>query len=239
MSNLGEQLMNWKNFLFWLGIFYIAVTPIVFFLSGNEKELSIFLIISGALLVVLSRFEDVSELGLFGLKAKIDRAVKEAYATIEQVKEFAKISAKASLSNTARSGWWGGIPDDQCGQILETTRATLLQLGCTEQEIEAIEHDFHNCQLSEYKSVLLAGGVRKIPKHNNKNCLPEWEELRGRPVFPPIAPKELKDFFKKYGFMTEENKKRLAGYEYYFNHRKFLDFDDFKNRKNWPRVQTH
>nr|MBI1231875.1 hypothetical protein [Cytophagales bacterium] len=227
----------WTKALFTIGILYVLVAPALFFLIENAKEPAVFLLISGVLLAILSRFDDVRELGLFGLKTKIEKAVDEAYATLDQVKEFAKIFAVSSLSNTARSGWWGGIPEDQTRELLKSTQDTLRKLGCDEQEIKEISKDFHDCQLTEYRVTLLGGGVSQIPKTTDDTCQEAWSALRGRPETPPVPPQELRDFFEKYNFMTDEHSRRIDDYAYYFENKEFQDFDDYKNRKKWPSLE--
>ncbi|MGH1399395.1 MAG: hypothetical protein ACRBCT_09295 [Alphaproteobacteria bacterium] len=227
----------WQKTLFTIGIIYVVSAPGLFFIIETAKEPAIFLLISGTLLAVLSRFDDVRELGLFGLKTKIEKAVDEAYATLDQVKEFAKIFAVSSLSNTARSGWWGGIPEDQTRELLKSTQDTLRKLGCSEQEIEEISQDFHDCQLTEYRVTLLGGGASQVPKTTDDTCQEAWSALRKRPETPPVLPQELSDFFEKYNFMTEEHSRRLDGYTYYFENKEFQDFDDFKNREKWPSLE--
>jgi len=228
----------WQQILFALGIIYVAATPALFYFVQNAKEPAIFLLISGILLAILSRFDDVSELGLFGLKAKIELALNDAYATLEQVKAFAKISATASLSNTARSGWWGGIPDDRTQEIFKSTQETLKNIGCSSEEIYTISSDFHDCLLCEYRQTLLGGGISRIPETNSNDCQKEWEALRGREVSPPVLPEELENFFKKYNFATEENQKRVAGYAYYYKHKEFDNYEDYKNRRKWPHLKA-
>ncbi len=237
MRKRGESRITHK-LLFGMGILYVIVAPALSFMIDNPKEPAVFFLISGVLLTVLSRFDDVSELGLFGLKAKIEHALRDAYATLEQVKEFAKISAMSSLSNTARSSWWSGIPDQQTREMLKSTQEVLRKLGCSEQEIVEISKDFHDCQLLDYRQVLIAGGESKIPNSKDQACQKEWLELRDRPESPAVHPDELKHFLEKHNFMTEENKKRLEGYAYYYKYNEFQDFEDFKNRRKWPRLRA-
>lgn len=93
---------------------------------------------------------------------------------MEQVKEFVKVVATVSLSNTARSGWLGGISEDQSREILKETQNTLQELGCSDEEIKKVAEDYHHCQLSEYKSVLLHGGGSQIPESNDTKFIEEW-----------------------------------------------------------------
>jgi len=234
-----ESFKSWLiKALFPLGVVYIVAAPILFLFSENAKEPAIFVLISGALLAIFSRFDDVSELGLFGLKAKIERVLNDAYATLEQVKKFAKIISISSLSNTARSGWMGGMPEDQKREILVSTLEGLDQLGCDELEIRQISEDFHDCQLLEYRQVLLGGGGCQTPDTKDEQLRKEWNDLIDKPVNPPISPNELNTFFEKFNLMTQENRMHLEGYKYYFENHEFQNFDDFKNREKWPRLKS-
>jgi hypothetical protein len=221
--------------LFGLGIIYILGAPLIFLLPINAKEPAIFLLVSGALLTILSRFEDITELGLFGLKAKVERALGEAQVTLEQVKELAKISAISSLSNTARSGWIGGIPDDLQQEILTSTEETLKKLGYTDDEIKEITEDFYNCRLTSYRQTLLAGGSMEIPSGENREAEKEWKDLRKWGI-KPMPPEILRAFFTKYIVMTTELEKRLNDYEHYFKTRTLPDLEDYKDQENWPRL---
>ena len=227
-----------QKFLFSIGILYVVATPLLLNFSKITQGMAIFMLISGVLLALFSRFEDLKELRLFGLIAKIERALNDAYATLEQVKEFAKISAGSSLSNTARAGWLGGMSDQQTREILTSTQETLKRLGCDDHEIKDVCKDFHDCQLTEYRQVLLGGGSSRIPESQDRECRREWDALRERAVSPPIPPDELRTFFEKHNFMDEERRKRLEGYAYYYEHHEFQDFEDFKNRQEWPYLNA-
>lgn len=223
-------------------IAYIASAPWIYVLYNPSKELITITLLSGTLLAVLSRFADVTELGLLGLKAKIERTLDQTHATLEQVRALAKISSISSLSNTARSGWLGGITDEQSEEILNSTQEALRKLGISSEEIRKVALDYHDCRLTEFRQTLLGGGTSQVPnlradvqkKVDEVKCLHEWKDLRNRPVTPPVSPTELYEFFEKYGFLNADNKKRLNAYKHYYERHEFLDFQDFKSRDKWP-----
>jgi hypothetical protein len=227
-----------KKFLYFMAIAYIASAPFVFFLDGESAKLASLVLTSGVLLAVFSRWNDVTELSLLGLKAKIEKALDETHATIEQVKELAKIMSVSSLANTARSGWWGGILEDQRLEIFDSTVLGLTQLGFKQKEIDSITQDYINCTMANYKSKLLGS---QIPDQATQECHQEWLALRHQPVADPLHPDRLRAFFDKHIVMNDVLKKRIDGYDHYYKHHKFLDFEDYKSGSNtgWPRLTAN
>ena len=243
MNPTKKQSTKLEKWLIGLAIFYIAISPILYVLLPSLDKAAVFTLISGVLLAILSRFRDVTELQLLGLKAKIERALQEAAVTLEQVKGLAEFSAIASLSNTARSGWIGGIPDKQSMEMLKSVEQTLSGLGFEKKEIEKITADYHDCILVGYKHGILAGGsstvpsgLEKLSEDDKRECQKEWGELRSAPVSPPLHPDKLKAFLEKYGFLDQDLTKRLKDYAHYYEHHEFNDFSDYENREKWPSL---
>ncbi len=237
MNDNQNKSKNWEKALFPLGILFVVLAPLVFFFweVENPGERAIFLLVTGLLLAILSRFGDVQELAVYGLKAKLERVLSDAYATLDQVKEFAKISAISSLSNTGRSDWLGGITDQQKIKILSSTQETLKRLGCDEEEIKNICKDFHDCQLTDYRQALLGSN---FDFGTEQGLYAHWLDLRRRPVIPPVLPDELTAFFEEHNLMTPKLRERLEGYKYYYENHEFQDFADFEKRQKWPRLKA-
>jgi hypothetical protein len=229
-----------RNCLFALGVLFVGLAPVLMLWPDTTQGQSVFFLLSGVILCLLSRMDDISEIGLLGLKAKLKRAINEAHATLEQVRSLAKIAAASSLSNTARSGLWGGIPDDMKLNYLEETQSVLSQLGYGAEEIKEVCQDYHNCILRNYGQTLLGGGASRVPSDLDSKPidLTEWHTLRERQGDFPVSPEELKSFFEKYHFINEDLCRRLNGYAHYWNTKEFLDFEDYKNRKEWPHLRV-
>lgn len=210
----------------------VFVPALYVFVMNPEIKTATLLAGAGLLIAFLSRFNDIIELSGFGVSAKLKDTIKEAHATIEQVKDLAMVLAKSSLSNTARSGWWGGLTDDQSQEFFKETVDVLKAVGLSENQIFEAGRDFQNCILRSYYMSLL--GQTTIPDTDNSELRKEWELLRKCPVETPHKVDVLKAFFIKYDLMTKDVQKRLDDYEYYFTHHEFKDFADYKNRDNWP-----
>lgn len=206
-----------------------------FCLLALEKEGGLIALGGAALAAIYAEFKQIKKLKLStsGVEAEMREVLEEAKATLEQVKSLAKISAFSSLANTARSGWLGGVPEEFKLEIIQTTEKQLTELGFISSEVLEITRDYHNCILATYKAHLL-GYQPVFVDVTQQEIIREWTILRETPIATPVHPKVLHTYFDKLG-LIETYQKRLEGYEHYFNHQKFLDFEDFKNRRSWPK----
>ena len=57
----------------------------------------------------MARIDDLTELSLGPVKAKMRETIKEAYATIEELRNVAAISAKAILTDIMAGTFMGGM----------------------------------------------------------------------------------------------------------------------------------
>ncbi len=223
--------------LFCIGVISIILSPIAYQLSPTNN-LGIMVLCVGALLVVLSRFEDVTELSLLGLKAKLEKALIETTVALEEIKDLARIMSISSLSNTARSGWLGGLPTELKETILRDTIKALKKLKFSEEEIYSITKDYHDCVLATY-CYFLIGNQSQILSSESAECNQEHKFLRNN-VLPPVPPERIQKFFDDFMVIDAATQRRIDGYKYYFEKQAFLDREDFiaaqEREGRWPML---
>jgi len=84
----------------------------------------------------------------FGVKAKLDKKIKEADDAIKKLKEIAIPFSELLLTQTARSGRLGTmIKRRERYRLVKDIEKPLLGLGVTEQELEKIKKDWYGFDL--------------------------------------------------------------------------------------------
>lgn len=211
-----------------LAFFILAPFHVIYY-NGNITTAFI-LLASGVLIFLVPRFDRIREISILGvMKAKLERKIEEAAATLEELRELAIVFSKSALYHTARSGFWGGITDEQRHQIYLDINQSLVNLGIDTAVIEHPNLEYHNCILRQFYTCLIG---HQVPRPND--CREDWKELRGREIDNPPSPEELNQFFRENDFLDEKHESILEEYEYYYNNKEFKNFRIFENRDNWP-----
>lgn len=227
--------MSWKVVPYILSIACIIGAPAAYFATYSVQASTI-LLISGAMLGIFYRLNDLTELSLGGFKAKLEKTLNETLATIQQVKELAKISSLSSLYNTGRSGFWGGLSVDQKQEVFSKTVTVLKNLGVENVEIEGVTKDFHDCVLVSYRSLLFG---HQIPENASQECHNQWSSFRGCPFSPAITPNRMRSFFENHIEMDSNLERLLDDYEFYYKNHAFKDIEEYKMDCEVAQKATH
>lgn len=141
--HLENWASAWTNALFRLApvplLLLLAGVPTVEAALGNIQSAIVTGSVAAAALL-LTRLRDVVEFSLWGVRGRLEKAVRDAEVTIQQLREMALAFAEASLSDLAAVG---SIPNPvtirQRFRIRDGIVASLQRLGVTGEEIGRVQ----------------------------------------------------------------------------------------------------
>lgn len=85
------------------------------------------------------RFEVLKGWGLEARTRKLDKAINEAAATLNQLRKIAELSSESIISLNSKTGRWDSAPTTQAAyEVAKQVRANLIDLGSDEQAIKRI-----------------------------------------------------------------------------------------------------
>lgn len=100
--------MKNKAVLFWAGAIFTLVAPLVVgMLSRNPTTLWV-VALCGAFVTMLTKIDDLVEISLGPVRAKMRETIREATATIEQLQAVAASIAEVALTDLMASNFMGG-----------------------------------------------------------------------------------------------------------------------------------
>jgi len=150
-----------------------------------------------------------------GFEAETRAILEEARATLEQVRQVAKIAVQASLSVVMRTGRMGGFYFDEKERVRDASQKALESLGVPKKEQEEIFNEWHSVNRFDYAHILL--GRYKIPKevYGNNELTAEWERLRKTSFLSNPSSNIVEAFLIKAGMMNDERRELLDDYRHY------------------------
>ena len=146
---------------FAIGLVAIAAGPVFHFVQP-DPHVGWASMIAGLIFMVSSRFDDVVEIGFASFRTKLEQRVKRVEDTMGAVRRLAKASARSALNSVQFAGRLGGFTETEKIQFLGDTRRLLSDLGIKDDEVAAIESDWHRATEFDYAS--WATGLNLIPK---------------------------------------------------------------------------
>lgn len=87
----------------------------------------------------IDRFEFLKGLGMEARTRQLDKAINQANATLEQIRELAEISSETVVSLNSKVGRWDAAPSPrESYETVRRVRANLKDLGCNDATIHRI-----------------------------------------------------------------------------------------------------
>lgn len=137
-----------KKFLFWLGVGITVLAPLAIGLFGVKSGLVLpdaaesmpwLALLIGVFITLISRMDDIVELSLGPLKARMTEKIKEADAVVVQLQRIAAALAEVTLTDLMASNFMGGLPLKEKVDFRDRLVASLKTLGLSNSEIDDVE----------------------------------------------------------------------------------------------------
>ncbi len=118
----------------------------------------------------IERFEVLKGMGIEARTRRLDEAITQANATLEQIRELAELSGESVVSLNSRTGRWDSAlaPRESYG-IVQRVRSNLQNLGCSESSIKSI--------MAPWVQVTTLDRVRVLLTQLRKPLLIDQQEL--------------------------------------------------------------
>lgn len=159
-----------------------------------------------------------------GFEAKTRAVIDEARATIQQVREVAKIAALANIMFVARAGRWGPMPWTDKEKILSSTAESLKRLSVPDREQEEMFEELHTATRFDYAHVIL--GLKQVrAKAATTPLAAELQELQNSGFARNPSSDVVEAFLRKAGALDPEAKELIEDYRHYERERKHRRLD--------------
>ncbi|MGF6637259.1 hypothetical protein [Paraburkholderia sp. MM6662-R1] len=127
---------------FWIGAVLTLLAPPSIVLSTANTQAAWITAVCCLAFTLLTRAEDLAELSLGPLKAKMREQVREAAATVAELKAVAASAAAANLTILMSGNFMGGASLRSRLELFDRIVSSLREVGFTEDELHAITSDW-------------------------------------------------------------------------------------------------
>ncbi|MGB7654940.1 MAG: hypothetical protein WBL74_05620 [Novosphingobium sp.] len=184
--------------------------------------------------IVLAALSDhtsfLIELSFGPLKAKLERDVTQAEKLLEQLKSFATLQAKASISTSSRTGRWADYEPWNYYLAVEIENS-LRSMGVAEDEISDALQDFVSFTIRDFKWAILGGSYG--PVDLGPDAMKGYNEGNRTDEF--LDPDKLEAWLKEWDQLTPDRIERLADMRWIVSNRKVRDLEQYSRcRKAVP-----
>jgi hypothetical protein len=201
-----------------ISVIVIIIPAIIFGWIGKTTEMGL-MIVAGSITAAFLNINSIQRFKGAGFEAEMKKAVEEAYATIDNLKEMSIPLIVSTLNTVIYSGRWGGLGINQTHNIKDDIEFLVRKLEIKDEKVKETIEDFyrqHTWDVFQYfTSEYLKGksNVNELSKKLNEICDRKYS------IYP-----SKEDILKILGIsesdLSEVEIEKLKDYLYYKQNRK-------------------
>lgn len=219
-------------FLFWFGILLTAIAPVVIGIGFDNSSTSWVAALCGAFIAFMAKLENIAELSLGPVKAKMKEKIEEATATAESLRNIATVTSEGFLTDLMAGNFMGGISLEKRFELHDKLVEALKDIGASEEQIRAAESHWNKgVGIIYHRAVKKAVEERTDPSQvnpdapvNKKEAGKEIQELLNFKQWEAPSPHTLRTVLKKHEVESSEAEAWIDDYEH------FLETGEIRNK---------
>jgi len=230
-------LIKGKILLFWGGVIFTLAAPLFIGIFYKDTNTTWVAALCGAFVTFMARIDDITEISLGPVKAKMRETIKEAYVTIEELRNVAAISAKAILTDIMAGTFVGGMNLKTRLSLHDQIITSLKEIKASENAIKDAEEMWLKGIRIIYLNIIKASleGRDKLSKSDIKTSPENLEasrELNKMLCFEKWqtpSPDEIESFIEGKVIMTEKLSEWISDYRHFMGTGLIRRREDFEN----------
>lgn len=222
------------------GILFAAFLYLV--LSGAREGQYITVAVVFVFAVLATRLDDITNLkfGATGVAAGLEKKLREAQATVEQLQSVAELFAQLSLHQIASSNRLGGLTPQQKRVSVEKIKTALKQINFTDARVNKAMEIYHPYEDFDYYHWTMYGIFHSMDEKviAVRNEFKEQHPDKGIGSNP--SPEEVEAFLKSKGWNKGEVAERLKDWKHYrrkHTHRRIEQYEARHEEKARPLAE--
>jgi hypothetical protein len=219
--------------IFWIGTIFTLSVPLCLNVISGLENASWLAFLIGVFLILTSRFNDIAEITLGPLKAKLNEKIDEAIVKAEQLKSISQITAKLSLTQLMATNFMGGLTLREKIKLHEELIDELLKLKFTKDEILGVEESWRKGVGVLYHYTIHAKLLKQTKGNKiNPDVTPEeqavakgFHKLHVFKNWDVPSPDLMESYIKDSEMMTHEISDLIDDYRYYLDNNELRNFE--------------
>ncbi|ANG65340.1 hypothetical protein A8C75_17670 [Marinobacterium aestuarii] len=226
------------NVLFWLGIAFTLVAPLLIGIHFDDQSTSWVAALCGAFATFMAKIGDLAELSLGPVKAKMKEQIERAAATIDQLRQVATTTSEATLTDLMAGSFMGGMSLKKRLELHDNIIEALREIGATEAQLALAEKDWKKgISVIYQRAIRDAVEERPEPSKINVNASDEQKkagkeinDLMNFESWECPSPNQIRSVLRKYQIESASADKWISDYEF------FLESNVIRDRKIFEQV---
>ena len=185
----------------------IIIVPVTLLVFWGKKTGMWLIVVAGAVVLTFANIDKIQRFKIAGIEAEMRKAVQEANATIEQLRNVATTSARATITSLMADNFIAGITLKNRLELHDQLISNLEKIGASKQQIEEADEMW-----KRGVGVIYHRGI------GNKLDSPTAQEFQGLLKLDDWkAPSsgEIEKFIESKGLMNQELKDLIDEYKYF------------------------
>ena len=133
--------------LFWVGVVLTIAAPLIIGIKYEDPSTSWVAALCGAFITFISKLDQISELSLGPVKAKMKEKIDEVDKVLKQLREAVTVTSHATLTDLMAGGMMGSMTLGKRLEIHENIILNLRAIGASEEQVAMAEKDWKKANM--------------------------------------------------------------------------------------------
>ena len=152
-----------------IGSLLTFIAAVLFGLLGKATEMGL-IVVAGAVGLAFFNLDKIERFKGAGFEAEMKRAVEEANATVEQLRQVAATSAEVMLTDLMASNFMSGVSLEKRMELHDRTIKNLKEIGASTKQIKKVDHMWQKgLKVIFYRGILKTIEEEKKRQKNNSD----------------------------------------------------------------------
>lgn len=187
--------------------FLIIIVPVTLFGFWGKKTGMWLIVVAGATVLTFANIDKIQRFKIAGIEAEMKKVVHEANATIEQLRNVATTSARATITSLMADNFIDAIALKDRLELHDQLISNLEKIGVSKQQIEEADEMW-----KRGVGVIYHRGIRaKL----DRSASQEFQGLLKFDEWKAPSSGEIEKFIESKGLMNQELKDLIDEYKYF------------------------
>jgi hypothetical protein len=214
--------MKGRIFLFWVGVAFTLLVPVTIGLRTHDQTTAWIALLCGAFVTMLARVDDLTEIALGPVRAKMRETLREATATIAQLRSLAAALGRVASTDLMAGGFAGTMDAKMRLELYDQLIEQLKGLGLSTLQIKQATELASKAITLMYFRILRHAIEQRKKSYSIEGVSPalreigeKFETLLDFPNWTAPAPDAVQAFAKENGVATPEVEQWISEYRHY------------------------
>jgi len=223
------------KFLFCFGVIFTIAAPIIIGIYYDNPSTSWVAALCGAFIIFVSKWDEIAELSLGPVKARMKEKIEEVNTIIKQLRQAVTITSQAVLTDLIAGGFMGSMTLAKRLELHRNIISNLREIGASEDQISLAEKDwrkginaiYHNNIMIVLEGRVKPSQINPDTPENKKIASNEIKNLSDFSDWNMPTPHQIRSVLTRHSIQEEDVDSLINDYEHFLEHNEIRNPDKF------------